>query len=85
MHSFFPPFVILILLGEVYKLWSSSLCSFLQTSVTSSLFGPNVVLLSSGDIFGKGYMQKETLHKCLMSPFLQLTTQQHNDRRLVCH
>jgi hypothetical protein len=31
-------------LGEEYKLWSSSLCSFLQPPVTSSLFGPNILL-----------------------------------------
>jgi hypothetical protein len=34
--------IILIILGEEYKLWSS-LCSFLQPSVTSSLFGPNIL------------------------------------------
>jgi hypothetical protein len=28
----------------VYKLWSSSLCSFLQPPVTSLLFGPNILL-----------------------------------------
>jgi hypothetical protein len=33
-----------ILLGEEYKLWSISLCSFLQSSVISSLFGPNIHL-----------------------------------------
>jgi hypothetical protein len=32
------------ILGEEYKLWSSSLWSFLQSPVTSSLFGPNILL-----------------------------------------
>jgi hypothetical protein len=36
--------IILIILGEKYKLWSSSLSSFLQPPVTSSLFGANVLL-----------------------------------------
>jgi hypothetical protein len=31
--------IFLVWLGEEYKLWSSSLCSFLQSSVNSSLFG----------------------------------------------
>jgi hypothetical protein len=32
--------IFLIILGEEYKIWSTSLCSFLQPPVTSSLFGP---------------------------------------------
>jgi hypothetical protein len=36
--------IILILLGEQYKLWSFSLCIFFfQPPVTSSLFGPNIL------------------------------------------
>jgi hypothetical protein len=34
----------LTILGEEYKLRSSSLCSFLQPPVTSSLFGQNILI-----------------------------------------
>jgi hypothetical protein len=33
--------------GEEYKLWSCSLCSFLQSPVTSSLFGPSIHIVTS--------------------------------------
>jgi hypothetical protein len=36
--------IIIIMLGEEYKLRRSSLCSFLQPPVTSFLFGPNILL-----------------------------------------
>jgi hypothetical protein len=35
--------IILIILGEEYKLLSYSLWSFLQPPVTLSLFGPNIL------------------------------------------
>jgi hypothetical protein len=36
--------IILIMLGKKYESWSSSLCSFLQPPVTSSLFVQNILL-----------------------------------------
>jgi hypothetical protein len=36
--------IILIILGEEYKLWSYSLHNFLQPPVSSSLLGPNILL-----------------------------------------
>jgi hypothetical protein len=42
-HHIFLDSISLIKRSEEYKLWSSSLCSFLQPPVTSSLFGPNIL------------------------------------------
>jgi hypothetical protein len=39
--------IILNILGQRYKLWSSSLCSFLQPPITSSLFGSNILITLS--------------------------------------
>jgi hypothetical protein len=36
--------IILHILGEEYKSWSSSLCSFLCSPVIPSLFAPNILL-----------------------------------------
>jgi hypothetical protein len=47
VHLILIDLITLIELGEEWKLWSSSVCSFLQTSVTSSPFGPNILLTPS--------------------------------------
>jgi hypothetical protein len=41
-HLILLDLIIPIILGEENNLWSPSLCSFLQTLITSFLFGPNI-------------------------------------------
>ena len=43
-HLIRPDFIIRTVFGEQYRSLSSSLCSFLQSLVTSSLLGPNILL-----------------------------------------
>ena len=43
-HLILLDFTTRTILGEEYRLLSSSLCSFLQSPVTSSLLGPNILL-----------------------------------------
>ena len=43
-HLILLDFIIRTILGEAYRSFSSPLCSFLQSHVTSSLLGPNIFL-----------------------------------------
>jgi hypothetical protein len=43
-HHTILDWIILSILSEECKLWSTSLCSFLRLPVTSSLFSPNILL-----------------------------------------
>jgi hypothetical protein len=56
--------IILIILGKQYKIWRSSLYSFLQPPITSSLFGPNILLstLFSPSLYVPPLMSETKFH-----------------------
>lgn len=70
--------ITLIMCGEKYKSWSSSLCYFLQSIVTSSLSGPSIfpstcrptntgsTLIVSSNEFTSKYTNVGERHGCVM-------------------
>jgi hypothetical protein len=85
-HLIFLVLIILIILGDECKLWSSSLCSFLQPPVTSSLFGPNILstLFNVLAVYhSKGGVRVAHLKTVYMSCVMAVS-QQNTVRRMYC-
>jgi hypothetical protein len=64
--------------GKEYKLWSSSLCSFIQSPLTSSMLGPNIYKHS--DIL----RQRGVFVKAPCRHYMTLQCKQTRDNRRSC-
>jgi hypothetical protein len=73
-HLIFLDLIILILFAEECKLWSSSVCSFLN-SVTSPYLSPNILFSTDSQIHSVAWennLSCHTVQKCMMLAFKRL-------------